>query len=776
MGTLWILSLLAASVAANLCPDGTRCGEDSLCCELSGEQGYGCCSKEEIVSRSLPMISTENECSARESCPAEYSCVNTPQGNSACCPLPQGSSCQDGSHCCPSGTLCSSDGHHCIPATNQSAVICPDGKSECPSDATCCVMADQSWGCCPMPQASCCSDHLHCCPRNTLCDVQHSRCQSEDGVTPWMRKLPARVKLVGLGDIFKRTNCSDHTTCPNGATCCLQKDGKYGCCPFTDGVCCRDHVHCCPSGTRCDLTHNKCASLSLETPLFTKTPALEEADVKCDDSTSCPGDSTCCRLESGEWGCCPIPQAVCCDDHVHCCPGGYTCSGSQCVNDGVSIPLLRKTPALKHKENNVQCNDTAFCPDGATCCRLKSGAWGCCPLEHAVCCDDHEHCCPSGHTCSGGQCLEGENSIPAFKKLPALTNVASNANRVPCDASTSCPDGSTCCRKSDGDWGCCPIEKAVCCSDHQHCCPEGYTCDVSLGVCNKANQRSEPNVPSVSTTPIQPVDYVWCDSSHACYDGQTCCVGPGGVWQCCPYTQGVCCPDRVHCCPYGHICLNAGAACSRAGPLSWLESPVPSAPIQQAKQINPTTPIQQAKPANPTTPIQPVDYVWCDSSHACYDGQTCCVGPGGVWQCCPYAHGVCCPDRVHCCPYGHVCLNSGAACSRAGPLSWLGPPVPSAPIQETKTSNPTTPIQPVDYVWCDSSHACYDGQTCCVGPGGVWQCCPYAHGVCCPDRVHCCPYGHVCLNSGSSCSRVGPLRWDGENRPENEPQKAISFL
>ena len=29
--------------------------------------------------------------------------------------------------------------------------------------------------------------------------------------------------------------------------------------------------------------------------------------------------------------------------------------------------------------------------------------------------------------------------------------------------------------------------QAVCCSDHVHCCPTGYTCDVSAGTCSKGH-------------------------------------------------------------------------------------------------------------------------------------------------------------------------------------------------------------------------------------------------------------------------------------------------
>ena len=55
-------------------------------------------------------------------------------------------------------------------------------------------------------------------------------------------------------------------------------------------------------------------------------------------------------------------------------------------------------------------------------------------------------------------------------------------NQCPGDKA-SCPDDSTCCVLSNGSFGCCPTQNAVCCGDSVHCCPDGYTCDVIKGVC-----------------------------------------------------------------------------------------------------------------------------------------------------------------------------------------------------------------------------------------------------------------------------------------------------
>ena len=43
-------------------------------------------------------------------------------------------------------------------------------------------------------------------------------------------------------------------------------------------------------------------------------------------------------------------QAVCCSDHIHCCPTGYTCDPAQgiCESDLGLMPLFDKKPAKKN--------------------------------------------------------------------------------------------------------------------------------------------------------------------------------------------------------------------------------------------------------------------------------------------------------------------------------------------------------------------------------------------------------------------------------------------
>lgn len=40
-------------------------------------------------------------------------------------------------------------------------------------------------------QAMCCSDHIHCCPSNTICDLEHGVCKSGETHVPLLKKISA---------------------------------------------------------------------------------------------------------------------------------------------------------------------------------------------------------------------------------------------------------------------------------------------------------------------------------------------------------------------------------------------------------------------------------------------------------------------------------------------------------------------------------------------------------------------------------------------------------
>ncbi|CAM4637272.1 unnamed protein product [Lepidochelys kempii] len=832
---LWLA--LSGAVTSLRCPDGRVCQGLDVCCRDPGGDGYACCPPSLGSSHSVPMTQASSVakpagtvCPDGTWCPVEHSCLRTSAGSFSCCPLSEAVACADRHRCCPQGSHCSADGKSCfvfpgLPAAD--AVQCPDGESECPNESTCCMMPTGSWGCCPMPQAACCVDKVHCCPHASTCDLEHARCLSAAGEQPLGSKVPARKRAPwqGVPASFIMITCPGHqSACPDGTTCCQLPTSQDGCCPLQNAVCCQDHVHCCPKGYTCDPAGGSCLPPAAPVPWLEKTPARVRApsagrDVQCDEQTSCPEGSTCCRLATGDWGCCPLEEAVCCQDHVHCCPKGYTCdpAGGSCHPPAAPVPWLEKTPARVRAPSagrDVQCDEQTSCPEGSTCCRLATGDWGCCPLEEAVCCQDHVHCCPKGYTCdpAGGSCLPPAAPVPWLEKTPARVRAPSAGRDVQCDEQTSCPEGSTCCRLATGDWGCCPLEEAVCCQDHVHCCPKGYTCDPAGGSC----LPPAAPVPWLEKTPARvrapsAGRDVQCDEQTSCPEGSTCCRLATGHWGCCPLEEAVCCQDHVHCCPKGYTCDPAGGSCHPpAAPVPWLEKtparvrapsagrdvqcdeqtscpegstccrlatgdwgccPLPEAVCCQdhvhcCPKGHTCDPVggscQQALLSVPWAPKAPAHVpgaaqsrgVKCNQTVSCEDGQTCCKSETGTWACCHLPNAVCCEDHQHCCPGGYTCNLATQSCEK----QQAGRVLPGA-LSLVASLLPASP-EPSNQVTCDAQHYCRTRQTCCKAASGTWACCPYFMGSCCPDQRHCCPWGYRCSRLSLDCKRRWPPRWD----------------
>uniref|UniRef100_A0A8V5H3N0 Uncharacterized protein n=1 Tax=Melopsittacus undulatus TaxID=13146 RepID=A0A8V5H3N0_MELUD len=481
--------------------------------------------------------------------------------------LPAGVPCANGHRCCPQGSRCSADGESCITPPGKGApraVPCPDGESECPDDATCCVTASGAWGCCPMPQASCCADKVHCCPHATVCDLAHGRCLSPTGDTPmgttfpaWKRRPPVSVHQVLCPD--------GRSACPDGATCCQMSPVQYGCCPL-------QNVSDSPAtGTLCHTPHTVSPSCPRPrcVPVRPRGSGTDPA-LPCRPCAAAMGSTAALRAPPVTWS---APHAR---PRGAGNPSGHPCPKVSAPPHALPLPGegTRALSVPLSPARDVKCDQETSCPDGNTCCRLSSGAWGCCPLEEAVCCPDHIHCCPQGYTCdpSAGSCLQqGGGRRPWLRKTPALWR----GGDVQCDQEKSCPQGSTCCRLSTGAWGCCPLEQAVCCRDHQHCCPWGYTCNVATQSCEKlltptlllGAPTSPPRAPTPRPAPLRaagtdPAAAVPCDAARSCRGGHRCCRTRGGSWGCCPFSQGSCCSDGRHCCPVGSRCTGGGWGCS----------------------------------------------------------------------------------------------------------------------------------------------------------------------------------------------------------------------
>ncbi|KAG7282759.1 hypothetical protein CRUP_029967, partial [Coryphaenoides rupestris] len=575
--------------------------------------------------------------------------------------------------------------------------------------------------------AVCCEDKQHCCPEGTQCDVRQSRCVSAMlGYSPMLEKLRARRRPASVA-MVSVTCPGGKSSCPEGTTCCLLTSGDYGCCPYPEAVCCSDQLHCCPVNTICDLEHKRCLSAEEASfPLATRMLARPN-DVRCPDNvTRCSDQTTCCAMVNGSYGCCLMPNAMCCSDHIHCCPEGYNCDlvHSKCVPTltdtfTASLTPLTSTPArtssvvAEVKVNNVPCD------------------------ESAVCCMDLLHCCPHGTTCNLVQstCDDTQGhapSLPWLNKLPAHTLTAIVEIAVvmssdeKCDHQTMCPRGTTCCRKGSGRWACCPLPQAVCCHDQEHCCPQGYRCNLAQQSCDAPG--SGRSLPLVRKTPTLPpradspsLAGVKCDTRTTCPRDTTCCFMKwSGSWGCCPLPK-----------PHG-------------------------VGLQRMPWIAKVGAVQQDVPQGMLGDVK------CDNSSSCASGTTCCKLATGEWGCCPLIKAVCCDDHEHCCPQGYTCNMHSGTCEKQHQILSPGSRPQSKVVQSMLRQSAEEEDVPCD---ATGGFRCSKQETCCRTSATEWACCPSAQAVCCTDSQHCCPAGSSCDQAAGSCTpnrllSWAPQRWD----------------
>ncbi|XP_026019885.1 granulin a isoform X4 [Astatotilapia calliptera] len=748
------------------CPKGKKCNLEAQTCEdglmsVPWAKKVPAIIKQKVEVKDVP-------CDDTSACPDGTTCCKTQEGGWACCPMPEAVCCEDFIHCCPKGKKCNLKAQTCedglisvpwakkVPAIIKQKVevkdVPCDDTSACPDGTTCCKTQEGGWACCPMPEAVCCEDFIHCCPKGKKCNLKAQTC--EDGLisVPWAKKLPAIIKQkVEVKDV----PCDDTSACPDGTTCCKTQEGGWACCPMPEAVCCEDFIHCCPKGKKCNLEAQTCEGGVISVPWAKKVPAIikqkvEVKDVPCDDTSACPDGTTCCKTQEGGWACCPMPEAVCCDDFIHCCPKGKKCNlEAQTCEDGLmSVPWAKKVPAIikqKVEVKDVPCDDTSACPDGTTCCKTKEGGWACCPMPEAVCCDDFIHCCPKGKKCNleAQTCEDGVISVPWAKKVPAIIKQKVEVKDVPCDDTSACPDGTTCCKTQEGGWACCPLPEAVCCEDFIHCCPKGKKCNLEAQTCEDGliSVPWAKKVPAIIKQKVEVKD-VPCDDTSACPDGTTCCKTQEGGWACCPLPEAVCCDDFIHCCPKGKKC-NLEAQTCEDGLMS----------VPWAKKL-PAIIKQKAEEKK----------VPCDHTAACPDGTTCCKTQEGRWACCPLPEAVCCDDHKHCCPSGTTCDPTAVSCNGPSGSTPMLQKVPAFTTEAPTTVQPTTESPTTSakseeedkeeegMINCDAHTSCPQSTTCCYMKNfKKWGCCPLPEAVCCEDGSHCCPNQYKCDNSRTSC-------------------------
>uniref|UniRef100_A0A669F2G6 Granulin a n=1 Tax=Oreochromis niloticus TaxID=8128 RepID=A0A669F2G6_ORENI len=751
------------------CPKGKKCNLEAQTCEdglisVPWAKKVPAIIKQKVEVKDVP-------CDDTSACPDGTTCCKTQEGGWACCPMPEAVCCEDFIHCCPKGKKCNLEAQTCedglisvpwakkVPAIIKQKVevkdVPCDDTSACPDGTTCCKTQEGGWACCPMPEAVCCEDFIHCCPKGKKCNLEAQTC--EDGLisVPWAKKVPAIIKQkVEVKDV----PCDDTSACPDGTTCCKTQEGGWACCPMPEAVCCEDFIHCCPKGKKCNLEAQTCEDGLISVPWAKKVPAIikqkvEVKDVPCDDTSACPDGTTCCKTQEGGWACCPMPEAVCCEDFIHCCPKGKKCNlEAQTCEDGlISVPWAKKVPAIikqKVEVKDVPCDDTSACPDGTTCCKTQEGGWACCPMPEAVCCEDFIHCCPKGKKCNleAQTCEDGLISVPWAKKVPAIIKQKVEVKDVPCDDTSACPDGTTCCKTQEGGWACCPMPEAVCCEDFIHCCPKGKKCNLEAQTCEDG-LTSVPWAKKVPAIIKQKVEEkkVPCDHTAACPDNTTCCKTKEGRWACCRMPEAVCCNDHKHCCPNGTTCDQTSMSCNGPSGSTPMLQKVPAFTTGAPTTVQPTTESPTTSSKAEEEDKEEEGMISCDAHTSCPQLTTCCyMKKFEKWGCCPLPEAVCCEDGSHCCPKQYKCDNSRTSCIKGEVVIPWYTKIPAITSDEAEPSS----------VQCEGANQCPEQTSCCKLFTGEWGCCPLKNAVCCPDKEHCCPQGYTCDILSRSCQKL----------------------
>lgn len=312
---LCIAAVVVGLVTCKICPGGKlTCGNDETCCKYLHNK-YTCCPLPNAVccsdlehccphgyvcdnetsackkpNHSLlqPALSVK-ETKVNEQyvvcdngsefiCPTDFTCCKTRDHFFYnCCPMPDAVCCQDGEHCCPSGTRCDFERNECISESIIKKIpllkyvppygvgkqkldhhSCSNSLFSCPSYFPCCQLSEHKYACCPIMSGVCCEDREHCCPKGTACGDKSVCVPLQDTVTK-------AGKIVCPGGNF---------TCPTGYSCCMGPDSQWTCCPLLNAVCCKDNVHCCPSGSVCNHLLGKCDTGLQMLPWSRKSSAL----------------------------------------------------------------------------------------------------------------------------------------------------------------------------------------------------------------------------------------------------------------------------------------------------------------------------------------------------------------------------------------------------------------------------------------------------------------------------------------------------------------------
>ncbi|KAF7636446.1 hypothetical protein Mgra_00004034 [Meloidogyne graminicola] len=298
-----------------------------------------------------------------------------------------------------------------VQSNEEEEIICPDLESKCPNGTTCCTLDTGVFGCCPLPNAVCCSDHLHCCPENSHCDIEHQLClhTNKDGIKislPLMNKLSAKI-------IKQEVICPDKNILVQNIILVVLLD--YGCCPAENAVCCSDHLHCCPHGTECDIIESRCVisnfqkekikefpQLSIQTKKHRPKGKMIKAQIMKSSTHFCNSWITSSCSAINKW-------FILFNKLLANCNGQFNEKELiKCIINTIYNKCILTEINYKGQKDYLMfpfpkiCPDKTICPstDDTCCPRNDNGiiVYDCCSIKKANCCSDRT-CCPYGYSC-----------------------------------------------------------------------------------------------------------------------------------------------------------------------------------------------------------------------------------------------------------------------------------------------------------------------------------------------------------------------------------------
>ncbi|GFS28963.1 hypothetical protein TNIN_310431 [Trichonephila inaurata madagascariensis] len=135
-----------------------------------------------------------------------------------------------------------------------------------------------------------------------------------------------------------------------------------------------------------------------------------------------------------------------------------------------------------------------------------------------------------------------------------------------------CDPGETSCQSRNSDMSGCPYPNGVWCPDGKHCCRKGFDC---IYMCYRKRRMSiDPNplekrqgYAHEENVVTKQLRFHLCNEETMCFNS-TCCEMKDAKSHfkkhgCCPFMDGVCCPDGKYCCKSMETCAENSESCMR---------------------------------------------------------------------------------------------------------------------------------------------------------------------------------------------------------------------